>query len=121
MLKLSRDLKENHFAAEPGNRDLLESVAGNLLNKILPILITALIAFCFIELFWAEKGVLAVVPPLIALLLSLVAYFYLRRGQNLLDTANVIASKGVIDEGVLFTQKPFTIAELATKIRMALV
>ncbi|MEE8441382.1 MAG: hybrid sensor histidine kinase/response regulator, partial [Spirochaetia bacterium] len=35
-------------------------------------------------------------------------------------TADVIADRGVIDEGVNFIQKPFTIQELATKVRQAL-
>jgi FixJ family two-component response regulator len=32
-------------------------------------------------------------------------------------TANVIAHRGVLDEGVSFIQKPFSIQALATKIR----
>ena len=32
-------------------------------------------------------------------------------------TANVIAHKGVIDEGVQFIQKPFSMQELAVKVR----
>ncbi len=32
-------------------------------------------------------------------------------------TANVIAHQGVLDEGVAFIQKPFSMADLAEKIR----
>jgi len=32
-------------------------------------------------------------------------------------TANVIAHHGVLDEGVHFIQKPFTIPDLATRVR----
>ena len=35
-------------------------------------------------------------------------------------TANVIAHHGVLDEGVLFIQKPFTSKELAVSLREAL-
>lgn len=35
-------------------------------------------------------------------------------------TANVIAHRGVLDEGVTFVQKPFTLADLAHKVREAL-
>jgi len=35
-------------------------------------------------------------------------------------TANVIAHRGVLDDGVLFIQKPFSVAELATRVREAL-
>ena len=35
-------------------------------------------------------------------------------------TADVIAHHGVLDEGVQFIQKPFTMKELAAKIRKAL-
>ena len=35
-------------------------------------------------------------------------------------TANVIAHHGVLDEGVYFIQKPFSIKELAAKVREAL-
>ncbi len=35
-------------------------------------------------------------------------------------TANVIAHKGVLDDGVAFMQKPFSINELAEKIREVL-
>ncbi|MCJ8501533.1 response regulator [Desulfatitalea alkaliphila] len=35
-------------------------------------------------------------------------------------TADVIAKRGVLDEGVLFLQKPFSLHELASKVRMAL-
>ena len=34
-------------------------------------------------------------------------------------TANVIAHRGVLDEGVLFIQKPFSVAALAEKMREA--
>ena len=34
--------------------------------------------------------------------------------------ADVIARHGVLDEGVLFIQKPFLIADLAAKVREAL-
>jgi FixJ family two-component response regulator len=36
-------------------------------------------------------------------------------------TANVIAHHGVLDEGVHFIQKPFSMQDLATKIRDVLV
>jgi two-component system, cell cycle sensor histidine kinase and response regulator CckA len=36
-------------------------------------------------------------------------------------TANVIAHHGVLDEGVHFIQKPFTMQDLASKIRNVLV
>ena len=36
------------------------------------------------------------------------------------SAANVISSHGVLDEGVLFIQKPFLIADLAAKVREAL-
>ena len=32
-------------------------------------------------------------------------------------TANVIAHQGVLDEGVAFIQKPFSMADLAEKVR----
>jgi len=35
-------------------------------------------------------------------------------------TADAIAHRGVLDEGVVFVQKPFTIRSLATKVRAAL-
>jgi signal transduction histidine kinase/CheY-like chemotaxis protein len=35
-------------------------------------------------------------------------------------TADVIAHRGILDEGVRFIQKPFTMAELAAKVRAAL-
>ena len=35
-------------------------------------------------------------------------------------TANVIAHRGIIDEGVLFVQKPFSVETLAAKVREAL-
>ena len=35
-------------------------------------------------------------------------------------TANVIAHRGVLDEGVYFIQKPFSIDELSTKVRESL-
>ena len=35
-------------------------------------------------------------------------------------TANVIADRGVIDEGVNFIEKPFSTQDLATKVREAL-
>jgi len=35
-------------------------------------------------------------------------------------TANVIAHRGVVDEGVLFLQKPFTVASMAAQVRAAL-
>jgi len=35
-------------------------------------------------------------------------------------TANVIAHHGLLDEGVHFIQKPFTMQDLATKIRNVL-
>jgi len=35
-------------------------------------------------------------------------------------TANVIAHQGVLDEGVFFLQKPFSIHDLAAKVREAL-
>jgi CheY-like chemotaxis protein len=35
-------------------------------------------------------------------------------------TANVIAHRGVLDEGVTFLQKPFSLKELASKVREAL-
>jgi FixJ family two-component response regulator len=36
------------------------------------------------------------------------------------NTANAIAHHGVLDEGVPFIQKPFSIQDLATKVREAL-
>ena len=35
-------------------------------------------------------------------------------------TANVIAHRGVLDEGVYFLQKPFSLKDLASKVRQAL-
>jgi len=35
-------------------------------------------------------------------------------------TANVIAHQGVLDEGVHFIQKPFSIKDLSTKVRSIL-
>jgi hypothetical protein len=35
-------------------------------------------------------------------------------------TADVIAHQGILDEGVQFIQKPFTLADLANKIQYAL-
>ena len=35
-------------------------------------------------------------------------------------TANVIAHRGVLDEGVQFIQKPFSTNDFATKVREAL-
>jgi two-component system cell cycle sensor histidine kinase/response regulator CckA len=35
-------------------------------------------------------------------------------------TANVIAHHGVLEEGVHFIQKPFSMKDLATKVREAL-
>ncbi len=35
-------------------------------------------------------------------------------------TANIIAHQGVLDEGVLFLQKPFSLKDLAIKVRQAL-
>jgi hypothetical protein len=35
-------------------------------------------------------------------------------------TANVIAHRGILDEGVHFLQKPFSMRELAVKVREAL-
>lgn len=35
-------------------------------------------------------------------------------------TANVIAHRGVLDEGVHFIQKPFSVADLAAKVRAVL-
>jgi len=35
-------------------------------------------------------------------------------------TANIIARQGLLDDGVSFVQKPFSIKELATKIRKSL-
>ncbi len=35
-------------------------------------------------------------------------------------TANVIANHGVLDEGVHFLQKPFSMKDLASKVRQAL-
>lgn len=35
-------------------------------------------------------------------------------------TANVIAHHGVLEEGVNFIQKPFSVADLATKVREVL-
>jgi YesN/AraC family two-component response regulator len=35
-------------------------------------------------------------------------------------TANVIAHRGILDEGVHFLQKPFHMEELATKLREVL-
>jgi hypothetical protein len=36
-------------------------------------------------------------------------------------TADVIAHRGVLDEGVNFIQKPFSIKELAIKVQEALI
>jgi len=35
-------------------------------------------------------------------------------------TANAIAHRGILDEGVYFIQKPFSIKDLAAKVREAL-
>jgi hypothetical protein len=35
-------------------------------------------------------------------------------------TANVIAHRGILDEGIYFLQKPFLMDALATKVREAL-
>jgi FixJ family two-component response regulator len=35
-------------------------------------------------------------------------------------TADIIANQGVLDERVCFIQKPFSLTELATKVRQAL-
>lgn len=35
-------------------------------------------------------------------------------------TADIISRLGVLDEGITFIQKPFTVAELARKVRLAL-
>ena len=35
-------------------------------------------------------------------------------------TADVIAHRGVLDEGVYFLQKPFSMKDLASKVRQAL-
>jgi DNA-binding response OmpR family regulator len=35
-------------------------------------------------------------------------------------TANIISERGVLDEGLKFIQKPFTIGELAAKLRLVL-
>jgi len=35
-------------------------------------------------------------------------------------TANVVAQRGVLEEGISFIQKPFTLAQLASKVREAL-
>jgi len=35
-------------------------------------------------------------------------------------TANVIAHQGVLDDGVAFIQKPFSMADMAVKLREAL-
>jgi YesN/AraC family two-component response regulator len=35
-------------------------------------------------------------------------------------TSNIIAHQGVLDEGVHFMEKPFTLKVLATKVQMAL-
>jgi len=40
--------------------------------------------------------------------------------RKLAYTADVIAHHGVLDEGVYFIQKPFSIKELAAKVREAL-